>query len=91
MMKDRKRKYDYGACHVCGAAMREQPVKQDFWIRDNLIVVESVPAGVCTQCGERVVNADVGQRIASLIQDAPRLRHAKILSVPVIRFAKKVA
>ncbi|HHT9145572.1 MAG TPA: YgiT-type zinc finger protein [Candidatus Wunengus sp. YC61] len=32
-----------------------------FWIRGELIVVEDVPAGVCPQCGEKVVNANVGR------------------------------
>lgn len=32
-----------------------------FWIRGELFVVENVPAGVCPQCGEEVVKANVGR------------------------------
>jgi YgiT-type zinc finger domain-containing protein len=59
--------YNYGKCHVCGEQMVERQSKQDFWIKGDLIVIEDVPAGVCPQCGEKVVRAEVGQQIATLI------------------------
>ncbi len=90
-MNNNKKKYDYRKCHVCGEQMREQRVKQDFWVKGKLIVIESVPAGVCPQCGEKVVKADVGRHLASLIGDLPRLRSRKTISVPVIRYEKAVA
>jgi len=83
--------YDYGECHVCGKQMQERYVRQDFWIRGKLIVIERVPAGVCPQCGERVVKADVGARLADLLESSKRLRKARTISVPVIRFAKEIA
>ena len=45
--------YDYGECHTCGNRMEGRRVKQDFWVKGKLIVVEDVPAGVCPQCGEK--------------------------------------
>ena len=80
--------HDYGECHTCGEQMEERCVKQEFWIKGKLIVIEGVPAGVCPQCGEKVVKADVGRWIAALIEDSKRLRKARTISVPVIRFAK---
>ena len=62
--------YDYGICDVCGALMYEQTAKQDFWIRGELIVVDKVPAGVCPQCGAKVVKAEVGRHIAELLGNA---------------------
>lgn len=41
--------YDYGECQICGGRMEEKSVKQDFWIRGKLIVIEGVPAGICPQ------------------------------------------
>jgi YgiT-type zinc finger domain-containing protein len=58
----RKKEYDYGECHVCGEQMQEQRINQDFWLKGKLVVIESVPAAVCPQCGERIVKADVGRR-----------------------------
>ena len=90
-MKREKSSYNYGECHVCGERMEARLIKQGFWIKDKLILVEDIPAGVCTQCGEKVVNADVGQRIAVLMGDTKRLREARTMSIPVIRFAREAA
>jgi YgiT-type zinc finger domain-containing protein len=83
--------YDYGECHICGERMEEKRVKQDFWIKGKLIVIEDVPAGICLKCGEKVVKADVGRWTAALLKDPKRLRKAPTMSVPVIRFAEKIA
>ncbi|MDQ3686139.1 MAG: type II toxin-antitoxin system MqsA family antitoxin, partial [Acidobacteriota bacterium] len=64
----RKSKYDYGKCHICGERMEEKKIKQDFWLKGSLIVIEDVPAGVCPQCGEKVVKAEVGRRLANLLE-----------------------
>ncbi len=56
--------YDDGECEVCNIPMQEKRIKQDFWIHGDLIVIDNVVAGVCPQCGEKVVNADMGRRIA---------------------------
>ena len=90
-MKERRTSGDYGACQICGERMEERQINQDFWIKGKLIVIEDVPAGVCPQCGEKVVKAEVGQWIATLIADAKRVRQARSISVPVIRFVKEVA
>lgn len=90
-MKNNKKTYDYGKCHVCGEQMEEKRINQDFWLKGKLFVIESVPAGVCPQCGEKVVKADVGRDLADLIQNVRRLPKRKTISVPVVRYAKKVA
>jgi HTH-type transcriptional regulator / antitoxin MqsA len=79
--------YDYGQCSVCGAQMIEQQIKQDFWIKGDLIVIENVPAGVCPRCGEKIVRAEVGRQIATLLA-APERAVARSISVPVIQFQK---
>jgi YgiT-type zinc finger domain-containing protein len=90
-MKAKTKGYDYGKCHVCGAAVKEEHTKLDFWVRGKLIVIERVPAGVCSQCGERVVRAEVGRTITCLLADSRRLAKQRTLTVPVIRFAQAVA
>jgi YgiT-type zinc finger domain-containing protein len=83
--------YDYGKCHVCGEQMQEKKINQDFWLKGKLIVIESVPAGVCPQCGEKVVRSDVGQELATLIENFRRVPKGRTMAVPVIRYAKEVA
>jgi YgiT-type zinc finger domain-containing protein len=79
-------KYDYGKCHVCGEQMVERQIKQDFWIKGDLIVIENIPAGVCPQCGEKIVKADVGRQIASLIANVEQMQPVRKINVPVLEF-----
>ena len=88
-MKNKKAQYDYGKCHICGEQMKEKLVNQEFWIKGKLLVIEDVPAGVCPRCGEKVVKANIGREIATLIEDSKRLRKARIMRVPVLRFVKE--
>ncbi|MGH9928167.1 MAG: YgiT-type zinc finger protein [Pyrinomonadaceae bacterium] len=91
MSNNNKKNYDYGKCHVCGEQMKEKRINQDFWLKGKLVVIESVPAGVCPQCGEKIVKADVGRQLATLIRNLPRNSKRKTISVPVIRFVKAAA
>ena len=85
-MERKRAGYDYGECEICNTPMQERFINQDFWIRGELIVVECVPAGVCPQCGEKVVNADVGRWLVRLIENSERIAKAPRISVPAIRF-----
>ncbi len=82
--------YNYGKCHVCGEQMLEQQIKQDFWIKGDLVVIEDVPAGVCPQCGEKVVKANVGLQVSKLLSDSAAIQSTRSINVPVIQF-KEVA
>ena len=85
-MKKKGVNYNYGECEICNTPMKERLVKQDFWIQGKLIVVEDVPAGVCPNCGEKVVKADVGRSILKLIENSDRIAKAPRMSVPKIKF-----
>jgi YgiT-type zinc finger domain-containing protein len=69
-MRTKTTEYDYGGCEMSNTPMQENLIKQDFWIRGELIVVEDVPAGVCPQCGEKVVKAEVGRCVTELINNS---------------------
>jgi YgiT-type zinc finger domain-containing protein len=90
-MKKKKVNYNYGECEICNTPMEEEFIKQDFWIRGKLIVVEDVPAGVCPKCGEKVVKADVGHSILRLIESSERIARAPKISVPKIKFVAEEA
>ncbi len=90
MMK-KKKSYNYGKCHICGEQMEAKTINQDFWIKGNLLVIEDVPAGVCPQCGEKIVNAEVGQQIAAILPTAFRQPQTRTIKVPVISYRQKVA
>ena len=78
--------YDYGKCEICDTPLEEKNIQQDFWIKEKLVVIERVPAGVCPQCGEKVVNAEVGEHIADLLKDTNRISKAPTISVPLIKY-----
>ena len=76
--------YDYGTCETCDATLQEQRIKQNFWIRDELIAIDNILAGVCPQCGAKVVRADMGHLIAELLRDPERIAASPRISVPVL-------
>ena len=86
MKKQKINGYDYGECEVCHTLMEEKLIKQNFWMRGELIVVEDVPAGVCPRCGEKVVNAEVGQWIMKLLGNSEKIANAPRISIPTIKF-----
>ncbi len=85
MSKTQTYPYDYGECELCDTPMQEQYIKQDFWVRGQLVVIDNVLAGVCPQCGTKVVKAEVGRHIAAVLENAERIAIAPRMSVPVIR------
>jgi YgiT-type zinc finger domain-containing protein len=90
-MSNNKSTGAYGRCDICGHQMNEERINQSFWLKGKLVVIESVPAGVCPQCGEKIVKADVGRQLANLIQNLRRVPNRKTMTVPVVRYAKEVA
>ena len=44
------------------------------------------PAGVCPQCGEKIVKADVGRQIATIIADIEQMQPVRSINVPVLQF-----
>jgi hypothetical protein len=54
-------------------------------------VIENIPAGVCSQCGEKIVNAAVGEHIAKLIIGHKRIKKAPTISVPLIKYEAAAA
>ncbi|MGR3178404.1 MAG: YgiT-type zinc finger protein [Candidatus Anammoxibacter sp.] len=81
---------DYGECEICSTALEERNIQQDFWIKDKLVVIEDIPAGVCPKCGEKVVNADVGEHIDELLKDNKHIDKDATISVPLIKYEEGI-
>jgi len=90
-MSNNKKNYDYGKCHICGEQVQEKRINQDFWLKGKLVVIESVPAGVCPQCGEKIVRAEVGRQLGTMIGNLRHARKRKTITVPVIKYEKEAA
>lgn len=57
-------------CQVCGAkeAHREL-VDETFRINGKLVLVEKIPAQVCSRCGEVIFNSETAEKIRILVQE----------------------
>jgi YgiT-type zinc finger domain-containing protein len=56
-------------CKYCGYDTREDVIKAAFWMNDELIVVEDVPARVCEGCAEHFLNKETTQQIQKLLKN----------------------
>ena len=55
------------ACTTCGAATEPDRGRLTLWYGDDLVVVEGVPARVCTTCSETFYGDDVVARVERLV------------------------
>lgn len=85
-MRERAMRYNYGECEICDAKLVGRRIKQDFWVRGKLVVIDNVPAGVCPRCGARVVRSEVGKRIAEILESPKKWAKAAVIHVPVLEF-----
>ena len=55
-------------CFFCGGEIKQITVGNfDYRLEGLLYVIKRVPAGLCQQCGEKYIEADVGRKINALI------------------------
>lgn len=79
-----KMKHEYEDCFFCGGTVEERLMPREMHWQNNLLVFEDVPMGVCLQCGEKFLSADVAQKIDIALQSAQH--PIRILNVPVYQF-----
>jgi YgiT-type zinc finger domain-containing protein len=58
----------YSDCFYCGGSLEEKLLQRDVWWEGRLFVIDMVPVGVCTQCGEKVVLPEVAKKIDHLLK-----------------------
>ena len=68
-------------CEYCGGAIREKTVSLSRKAKGKHILIENVPAGVCTGCGTRYFTANVLKTIAEMVRG--RRRAIREITVPV--------
>ena len=54
-------------CNVCQGKMKKQTSTYSQMFEGHPVVVENVPAWVCTQCGETYLDPDVVERLQQVI------------------------
>lgn len=71
-------------CVFCGGDVEKRITRVIIDTGDELLVVENVPAGVCTQCGEKEFSPEVVRRLEYIRRE--RVTADKELRVPVVEF-----
>jgi len=69
---------------MCGGSVEERLVDHEFDIRGELVHFRSVPAKICTRCGEKRFAAAVAKRIEHILdhRDSISLRDVTFIHVP---------
>ncbi len=80
---------EYEDCFYCGGKVTEKYLPREIWWESRLHIIENVPMGVCTQCGEKVLKPNVAKQIDSFLMD--KGMPMKTMEVPVYEFEESVA
>jgi YgiT-type zinc finger domain-containing protein len=55
-------------CHVCGnTEFREEIVSETFQIDDRTVLVENIPARLCTRCSEPTYSRETTEKIRRMV------------------------
>ena len=58
-------------CPVCKSAVEERLITYVQQYKGRVIIIENVPAEVCTQCGEQLLRPEVAERIQKIVWESP--------------------
>jgi len=73
--------WDNEICEYCGGPIVEKRVTLHRKVRGKYLIIENVPAGVCTQCGTRYYAANVLKMIEETTRGHRKVRRE--VRVPV--------
>jgi len=74
-------------CEHCGGLLTDVTLTESFRVRGRLIVVEDVPLGLCTSCGEKYFPAAVLKRVETMARiTGPR---AQVPRAPVLPYRRR--
>ena len=72
----------YVDCVYCGGPIVERLERIDYRYHGQLFILERVPTGVCTQCGEKYFTAEVAKRMEALVSRGGQ--SLRTVAVPVL-------
>lgn len=59
-------------CFYCKGTMAKKKITVDYWWKNELVIIEKVPAWVCTQCGEEVLEGPVAEHMEQVAKNKTR-------------------
>jgi YgiT-type zinc finger domain-containing protein len=76
-------KRKYADCYYCGGTVMEKMIEWDYRRGGKHLIFRNVPAGVCSQCGEKFFRPEVSKKMDRAFHRTVPTLHIKI---PVIAF-----
>ena len=74
------------SCHICGSNhFTEELVNETFAIKGKLILVEKIPAKVCSRCGEITFSSETAENIRLMLNSQQKPH--KSIEVDVFAFS----
>lgn len=80
-----KKMKPYDDCTFCGGRVEEKRQRLDYRYHGQLFIMENVPTGTCTQCGEKFLKATIAKKLEKLA--ASPQKRMRSVAVPVISLA----
>ncbi|MCP4403306.1 MAG: type II toxin-antitoxin system MqsA family antitoxin [bacterium] len=71
-------------CVFCGGALKHETVTFHYEDDETYLLVEHVPADVCSHCGERLYAPEVTDALLNVRHE--RMKPTKVIQVPVYDF-----
>ncbi|MDP3767745.1 MAG: type II toxin-antitoxin system MqsA family antitoxin [Dehalococcoidia bacterium] len=56
-----------GQCPICRGDLERKTIRYTSEYEGKVVVVENVPALVCTQCGEALLEPDVAEKLQEIV------------------------
>jgi YgiT-type zinc finger domain-containing protein len=81
--------HKYGDCSFCGGEVKSERVELDYRYKGDLYIFKNVPAGVCKQCGEKYLTADVSKEIERRIKT--KGKWDKTIPIPVDIYSEEAS
>ncbi len=70
-------KLENDRCYFCGGRLESKLATIPFVMDTNVVVIKQVPAHVCTQCGEAIMDSPVAHTVDSLLKQVHHL-HSEV-------------
>lgn len=74
-------------CFMCKGDLIEKEVNYVVDLEKTIIIIKSVPAKVCKQCGEKFFDDEVAENLEKMVNQLKGLN----TEVIIVRFKEKVA
>ena len=74
----------YGNCWYCGGEVTEQLQTIDYRLEGKLFILENIPTGVCSQCGEKFFTAKISKKMETLVTTAKPPKKTAVIPILTI-------